>query len=311
MFQHHYAGRLEGLAMLKLSRSKGSAMKLKSLRELRLLVAVTVVAGCRYPGLEAAGGGGPRTPSDSIAHTAQVLSAIVGFVDTFGRQAGGLPTSLTPVLQDRPQNAHDAWGLPFHYAAARRRFEVRSAGPDAQLGTPDDLLAVGVLGRIVPCELRTGERVVTYDDIAPPCDFNPDARVLPKCPELLEYRPAEAPSGDSRDSVLVAGRRLVRFARAVDGAARELGGLPPTLRSVPSHPRVQSGWDLADIWGKAVRYTPRGTAFEVRSAGSDGSFDTLDDVVVTGELGRAVACEFMTEHGIAHCESLPPVCPAV
>jgi hypothetical protein len=103
------------------------------------------------------------------------------------------------------------------------------------------------------------------------------------------------------------GLRLVRIARAVDGAGRDLGGLPLNLQPVSSFSRL-SDTEIGDIWGRAVRYRVQGQEFEVRSAGMDGRFDTEDDIAVTGQLGRTLRCTFRSERGVVACDEPPPPC---
>jgi hypothetical protein len=144
----------------------------------------------------------------------------------------------------------------------------------------------------------------------PPCAPKTPLVLLPRCPELWQRAELdnEVPP-TAWDSVQLMGLRLVRIARAVDGVGRDLGALPLNLRPVPSYSSI-SMKDIGDIWHHAVRYLPRGRAFEVRSAGADGALDTADDIVVSSSLGETIPCAFRTGRGTVTCSEPPPPCPA-
>ena len=250
------------------------------------------------------------TPRDSILETAARMTSLVEFVDAHGRPSRNLPSTLEPVQRDRPGLAGDIWGRSFRYVPRGLHFELRSAGPDASFETDDDVVMLGQLGRSIPCEVRMMGRVVRREDRAPPCVADAEVLVLPLCPLLVSSLPVvEARPATARDSVLLTGRRLVRFARGVDETGRRRGGLPPSMQTVPGYPRAGDGWEFADAWERAVRYVPRGRTFEMRSSGADGAFDTRDDIVVSAELGRTIPCAFQTEDGAVTCEDAPPPCP--
>ena len=250
------------------------------------------------------------SPRDSVLETAARLRSLVELVDAHGRPARSLPPSLAPVLRDRPGLAGDIWGRTFRYVSRGLHFELRSAGPDARFETADDVVMLGQLGRTIPCEVRMMDRVVRHEDRAPPCVADAEVLVPPLCPLLVSSLPVgEAIPATARDSVLLTGRRLVRFARGVDEAGRAMGGLPPSTRSVLGYPRAGGGWEFADAWERAVRYAPRERKFEMRSSGPDGAFGTPDDIVVSAEMGRAIPCAFQTEDGTVTCEDAPPPCP--
>jgi len=67
--------------------------------------------------------------------------------------------------------------------------------------------------------------------------------------------------------------------------------------------------EIGDIWRMPVRYQRGAREFEVRSAGPDGAFDSDDDIVVTGQLGRTLECAFRTAQGMVTCDEPPPPCP--
>ena len=63
------------------------------------------------------------------------------------------------------------------------------------------------------------------------------------------------------------------------------GALPPSLDALLPEDRA-AGWELRlkqDAWSRPLRYRPAGRAFELRSAGPDGTFGTRDDIVATRE----------------------------
>jgi len=248
------------------------------------------------------------TQDDSVSHAARRVSGLVGFVDSDARPSGSLPATLDSVLQRHGQPNEDIWASPWQYTKSGRSFEIRSAGADRRIGTADDIVARGQLGRSLPCDFRVGDKVIDYTHLVSPCPEDHLAIVLPMCPALMQYRPAEVPRGSSADTIAAAGLRLVRFARAIEGAGRELGALPPTLRSVRSHPRMPEGWNLADIWGRGVRYEPRGVSYELRSAGRDGVFDNGDDLVISGRLGDVPQCEYRVGLVRHVCDLPTPSC---
>jgi hypothetical protein len=97
-----------------------------------------------------------------------------------------------------------------------------------------------------------------------------------------------------RDSVRAAWRLVYAYTRAVDHYARAKGELPATLEPVVA--RGEAGPDT-DVWGRRLRYRSTGLRFEVRSAGADGTFDTNDDIVALGQVGRKEPCEIRDEFG--------------
>jgi hypothetical protein len=101
---------------------------------------------------------------------------------------------------------------------------------------------------------------------------------------------------------------LYSLARDVGTYGGEAGTLPSTLAPiVQRHPRT-SAWQSyptgTDVWGRAIRYAPEGSGFELRSAGSDGAWDTGDDVAATGRQGRDRPCTLRSEIRTRHID--PP-----
>ncbi|MBB4637982.1 hypothetical protein FHS01_004041 [Longimicrobium terrae] len=107
-----------------------------------------------------------------------------------------------------------------------------------------------------------------------------------------------------QDSVWHAGWRLYSLVGVIDRVGRTAGSLPLTLYEIRDE-RVSI---LNDPWGREFRYAPTGTAFELRSAGSDGAFDSGDDIVALARLGRAFPCELRDELQTTRYERIAPLC---
>lgn len=255
---------------------------------------------------------------DSVGVAFRLVYAYVRAVDRYARPAGELPASLEPVVQAGEAGPDtDPWGRSLRYRPAGLRFEVRSSGADGVFETNDDITAVGQLGRNQPCAIRDEFRLWSGVGFEPPCDLDAVVVVLPQCPELGEaVNLVDARPRDRPDSVRVMGLRLVRIARAVDGIGRDLGGLPLSLRPVPTPPQPQPstgvhtlGMDeIGDLWGRPLRYVRNGNAYEIRSAGSDGRHGTADDVWIEGQLARMVPCSFRVGDETLRCNEPPPAC---
>ena len=72
---------------------------------------------------------------------------------------------------------------------------------------------------------------------------------------------------------------------------RRTGSLPERLADLPAAGMQPDPW-LADGWGQAIRYTRRGSEFELRSAGPDGVFETSDDLAADERVPIAIPdCE--------------------
>jgi len=110
-----------------------------------------------------------------------------------------------------------------------------------------------------------------------------------------------------RDSVLTAGRGLVRLVFYIDQYGQKNGSLPPDLAPVlTSYERANE--QIRDPWGRHVRFMPRGRSFELQSAGVDRRFDTADDIIVLGQLGRSIPCELRDEDRVLTYEDVAPRC---
>jgi hypothetical protein len=250
------------------------------------------------------------TKQDSVKEAWGLVYAYTRAVDHYARPGGVLPSTLDPVAERGEAGpAVDVWGRHLRYRPDGLRFELRSGGSDGLFDTNDDIVALGRLGRDEPCEIRTEFGVSTGVGFEPPCGADSTILVLPRCPQLTgrTHHDDEVPP-TGWDSVQVMGLRLVRVARGVDGVGRDLGGLPLSLRPVPSFSSLNMD-EIGDIWRRPVRYHHHDRDFEVRSAGADGEFDTNDDIVVNGRLGQTLPCAFRTERGTDTCNEPPPYCP--
>lgn len=256
---------------------------------------------------------------DSVGVATRLVYAYVRSVDQYARPARELPDSLEPVIRAGEAGpATDPWARSIRYRADGLRFEVRSSGSDGGFETADDIIAVGQLGRNQPCSIQNELRRWSGVGFEPPCEPNAPIVVLPRCPALHEaVNRLDATPRDSQDSLRVMGLRLVRIARAVDGIGRDLGGLPLSLRPVPTPPNPRPapstqalGMDeIADLWGRALKYDRNGHSYEIRSRGPDGRLETADDVWIQGHLARAIPCSFRVGTGTFHCDESPPDCP--
>jgi hypothetical protein len=243
------------------------------------------------------------TPADSIRRTGQTLYGMVRTIDHASRPAGALPAGLDGIgALGVP--TEDVWGRALRYEVDGREFELRSAGRDGNFGTADDIFVTGRLGRDRPCAWWQGRWIPTS---APPCDA-PPGEIYPLCPALHRADPHTRLVPATRDdSVRAFGERLVRVAWRIEGTGREFGTLPLDWRQVPVWGRG-GGWDLVDLWDTPVRYTPDGLRYELRAAGPDRELDTLDDIVVTGELGTLAPCVYRANGTMHRCAQVPPDC---
>lgn len=115
------------------------------------------------------------------------------------------------------------------------------------------------------------------------------------------------PESTGRDSVLTTERRLIGLVGYIDAYGRESAGLPQSLAPVAGRFPVAAERTV-DAWGRTARYAPAGQRFELRSLGADATIATADDIVVTGQLGRAVPCEVRTEGRTFDYDDLAPSC---
>ncbi len=114
-----------------------------TLVELLLVVAILgILAGMVVVNLSG------QSESARISATRASISAIGTAISVYETETSRLPDSLeqlTQSTQDRPgllrqQDLRDSWGQPFQYRRTGRfEYEIRSAGPDMQMGTEDDI----------------------------------------------------------------------------------------------------------------------------------------------------------------------------
>jgi hypothetical protein len=250
------------------------------------------------------------TRQDSVGEAWRLVYGYVRAVDNHARTDRKLPATLDPVIAAGEAGPDtDVWGRHLRYRPDGLRFEVRSGGSDGMFDTEDDIVALGQLGRSEPCEIRTEFRVTRGVGFEPPCDADSAILVLPRCPQLTgrTHLDDEVPP-TLADSIRVMGLRLVRIARGIDAIGRDLGGLPLSLRPIPSFSRLNME-DIGDIWRRPLRYSRNGREFAVHSAGPDGAFATSDDIVASGQLGQTLPCVFRTGEGMVTCDEPPPPCP--
>lgn len=86
--------------------------------------------------------------SARISTTRSSISGIATAVSTYEIQVGRFPDSLDDLTVEtetraallKKDNLADAWGNAFSYKKTTKfSFEIRSAGPDGQMGTEDDI----------------------------------------------------------------------------------------------------------------------------------------------------------------------------
>lgn len=248
------------------------------------------------------------TRQDSVRVTIARVHGLVRTMDRVGRETGALPQTLIDPTAEPGFSGRDPWGRELQYSATGRAFEIRSAGSDGTRGTTDDIVAIGRLGRAIPCELRHDGLTTRWDRVAPPCERMSTETIYRLCPALSQSdRVNRTIPATHRDSILAVGQRLVRVARAIDGYGREIGTTPETLSGPGIWGRTQDG-RLLDLWGTAVRYRISSEEFELTSAGPDRNLDTADDIIVRAAIGSGVACEFRTEWGEQRCAEPTPAC---
>lgn len=92
-----------------------------------------------------------RTKTANIAATRTSIQAIQTAIDVYETDNGVYPGSLQSLLTRGSENnwngpyirdgrmPKDAWGAEFQYSARENGYELKSAGPDGQMGTGDDL----------------------------------------------------------------------------------------------------------------------------------------------------------------------------
>jgi len=117
-----------------------------TLVEILLVVAILgILAGVAVIGTTG------KTKKVNIAATRTTISAVLTAVDMYEVDNGGYPASLQNLLTKGSENnwngpyirdghmPKDAWGNDFQYTPKEGSVEIRSAGPDTQMGTADDI----------------------------------------------------------------------------------------------------------------------------------------------------------------------------
>lgn len=90
--------------------------------------------------------------SDQVKATGRMLVGLARRLDWHGRRVGGAPPNLRAVFGFR--ELVDAWGTPLRYAHRGLNFEMRSAGMDRFLETPDDIVVASRFGLTIDCSYR-------------------------------------------------------------------------------------------------------------------------------------------------------------
>lgn len=117
-----------------------------TLVEILLVVAILgILAGVAVVGLKG------RTNKANIAATRTSISAVQTAIDVYETDNGVYPSGMQALLTKGSENnwngpyirdarmPKDAWGSEFQYTFRDGNYELRSAGPDAQMGTADDI----------------------------------------------------------------------------------------------------------------------------------------------------------------------------
>ena len=92
---------------------------------------------------------GGQTDKARIQATRASISSIATALKTYEMNNSGLPQALDALTKDQADGMpplleskalNDAWGNPFQYKrVSSYKFEIRSGGPDGQIGGPDDI----------------------------------------------------------------------------------------------------------------------------------------------------------------------------
>lgn len=114
-----------------------------TLIELLLVIAILgILAGIVVPNIAG------KPEEAKIAATRSSIGGIIQAVQAYEISASKMPDSLDDLTVETDSHAAllsksklvDPWGTPFQYTKKTRfTFEVRSAGPDAQMGSDDDI----------------------------------------------------------------------------------------------------------------------------------------------------------------------------
>ena len=92
--------------------------------------------------------------------TVQKLGFIHNHLFAIAQTQSTAPADIQQVLtaRDIPRSALvDSWGTEIRYDASGDQIELRSAGPDKEFRSVDDVVVIGIFGRRNPCLIRTTE----------------------------------------------------------------------------------------------------------------------------------------------------------
>lgn len=230
-----------------------------------------------------------------VSRTARTLRQLELQAEKRREDDGAWPADMEAFAEGSPgiKDTADAWDTPVRYAVDGDTLDIRSAGPDKEMDTADDvtLATVGQL-RALGALRQVGEAVVTWHKAA---DAWPDdiATLLMKPkPERLAPLSREADLDDPW------GHRLTYVAPEGDGAATlssagpdgEAGTADDLTVEVPAEGFAVRpvgalasfvGDEAKDIWGNDLDVELSDGqlwSWRVTSRGSDGAAGTDDDV---------------------------------
>jgi hypothetical protein len=90
----------------------------------------------------------PRPRPDPLSISRTTMQSLQRLITIFERRTGSLPRDLNQLASAglRPYlGTEDYWGRPIRYSSGGNGLELRSAGPDGQLATSDDIVVHGRL----------------------------------------------------------------------------------------------------------------------------------------------------------------------
>ena len=105
-----------------------------------LLLVVTILGVLAAVAVNAFGG---ISTEARVAATRTSISAIESAAKLFEIRSGKYPDSIDQMIQEKlldNKSLNDSFGVPFQYKKTGDGFEIRSAGPDGNMNTADDIL---------------------------------------------------------------------------------------------------------------------------------------------------------------------------
>lgn len=109
--------------------------------------------------------------------TVQKLGLIHNHLYAIAQTQSTPPADIQQVLiaRDIPDSALvDSWGTEIRYYATVSHIELRSAGPDREFRSVDDIVVIGIFGRRNPCIIRTTEgRIFDFSEGSEGCKIAP------------------------------------------------------------------------------------------------------------------------------------------